>query len=220
MSIKRKKQSLSEELNRFKDIVSYQKSLDLTETNYRFYRDEDNPMVEAPEDEIDPEAENQTDMQDETGEEEGIEDFNIDNSESVEQTVEVDVTDLIKTNKSINDNLKNVDNSLRVIKDLFNKVSSIEDNLNSKMTGILDQIKDLTKQVELVRPPTEEERRKKLAKGSYPFSVTMDDYKSGEYTENQTDLENISMDSIISNYNEFDVRKSFSVPKKNIFDNL
>jgi hypothetical protein len=82
------------------------------------------------------------------------------------------------------------------------------------MEALVQKMDAMAKQVELMRPPTEEERRKALAKDSYPFNVTQDEYLSGSSVKTQTDLETrpdklSMMDSLMANYNEMDIRNSF-----------
>jgi uncharacterized coiled-coil DUF342 family protein len=134
-----------------------------------------------------------------------------------EGDVEVDVTELVNSTKEMaakaDDIVQKIANSSEKIEAIINKVNSVEQNLQ-KMDSLVQQMDALTKQVELMRPPTEEERRKVLAKDSYPFSVTQDEYMSGNSTKTQTDLEKrpdkmSMMDSLMNNYNEMDIKNSF-----------
>jgi hypothetical protein len=129
----------------------------------------------------------------------------------------VDVTELVNSTKEMaakaDDIVQKIANSSQKIEDIINKVNSVEQGLQ-KMDSLVQQMDALTKQVELMRPPTEEERRKVLAKDSYPFSVTQDEYMSGNAPKTQTDLENrpdklSMMDNLMNNYNEADIKNSF-----------
>jgi hypothetical protein len=224
---------LSEEIKRFNKIMSYQDRLSEGH-HYKFY--------EAEEDEIAPEEAPVDAGVDTTGGEEapvdtGGEDMGVDmtGTEEVPATddagvdttgevapeaegdVEVDVTELVNSTKEMaakaDDIVQKIANSSEKIEAIINKVNSVEQNLQ-KMDSLVQQMDALTKQVELMRPPTEEERRKVLAKGSYPFSVTQDEYMSGDSTKTQTDLEKrpdkmSMMDSLMNNYNEMDIKNSF-----------
>jgi hypothetical protein len=93
------------------------------------------------------------------------------------------------------------------------------------MDSLIGKMEALAKQVELMRPPTEEERRKALANDSYPFSVTLDQYNSGvNNVKTQTDLEQKSkmsmLDNIMSDYSDSTVKDSFVVQQDNPFNNL
>jgi hypothetical protein len=224
---------LSEEIKRFNKIMSYQDRLSEGH-HYKFY--------EAEEDEVAPEETPVDAGVDTTGGEEapvdtGGEDMGADmtGTEEVPATddagvdttgevapeaegdVEVDVTELVNSTKEMaakaDDIVQKIANSSEKIEAIINKVNSVEQNLQ-KMDSLVQQMDALTKQVELMRPPTEEERRKVLAKDSYPFSVTQDEYMSGNSTKTQTDLEKrpdkmSMMDSLMNNYNEMDIKNSF-----------
>jgi len=197
---------LSEEIKRFNNIMSYQDRL-YEGHHYKFYEAEEEvaPVDAAPEEapvdagldttgEVAPEVE-----------------------AAPEGDVEVDVTELVNSTKEMaakaDDIVQKIANSSQKIEDIINKVNSVEQGLQ-KMDSLVQQMDALTKQVELMRPPTEEERRKVLAKDSYPFSVTQDEYMSGNAPKTQTDLENrpdklSMMDNLMNNYNEADIKNSF-----------
>jgi hypothetical protein len=224
---------LSEEIKRFNKIMSYQDRLSEGH-HYKFYEAEEDEIApeEAPVDagvdttggEEAPVDTGGEDMgADMTGTEEvpATDDAGVDTTGEVapeaEGDVEVDVTELVNSTKEMaakaDDIVQKIANSSEKIEAIINKVNSVEQNLQ-KMDSLVQQMDALTKQVELMRPPTEEERRKVLAKGSYPFSVTQDEYMSGDSTKTQTDLEKrpdkmSMMDSLMNNYNEMDIKNSF-----------
>jgi hypothetical protein len=230
---------LSEEIKRFNKIMSYQDRLSEGH-HYKFYEAEEDEIApeEAPVDagvdttggeEAAPvdagvDTTGGEDMgADMTGTEEvpATDDAGVDTTGEVapeaEGDVEVDVTELVNSTKEMaakaDDIVQKIANSSEKIEAIINKVNSVEQNLQ-KMDSLVQQMDALTKQVELMRPPTEEERRKVLAKGSYPFSVTQDEYMSGDSTKTQTDLEKrpdkmSMMDSLMNNYNEMDIKNSF-----------
>lgn len=206
---------LSEEINRFNKIMSYQDRLSEGH-HYKFY--------EAEEDEIAPEE-----APIEAAPEEAPADAGIDTTGDVapeggevapeggEGDVEVDVTELVNSTKDMaakaDDIVQKIASSSEKIEAIINKVNSVEQNLQ-KMDSLVQQMDALTKQVELMRPPTEEERRKVLAKDSYPFNVTQDEYMAGSGVKTQTDLEKrpdkmSMMDNLMNNYNETDIKNSF-----------
>jgi hypothetical protein len=224
---------LSEEIKRFNKIMSYQDRLSEGH-HYKFYEAEEDEIApeEAPVDagvdttggEEAPVDTGGEDMgADMTGTEEvpATDDAGVDTTGEVapeaEGDVEVDVTELVNSTKEMaakaDDIVQKIANSSEKIEAIINKVNSVEQNLQ-KMDSLVQQMDALTKQVELMRPPTEEERRKVLAKDSYPFSVTQDEYMSGNSTKTQTDLEKrpdkmSMMDSLMNNYNEMDIKNSF-----------
>jgi hypothetical protein len=142
-------------------------------------------------------------------------------------TTEVDVTELVTgTNElkmKVEDVLTKVGQSTQQFSNLMSKVDAIQSNL-TKMDSLVNKMQDLAKQVELMRPPTETERRKAVAKDSYPFSVTMDDYSNGVGDKTQTDMEKnprMSMlNTIMSDYNDSKVKDSFYSPQDNPFKNM
>ncbi len=142
-------------------------------------------------------------------------------------TTEVDVTELVNgTNElkmKVQDVLSKVDQSTQQFNNLMSRVDAIQNNV-TKMDSLINKMQDLAKQVELMRPPTETERRKSVAKDSYPFSVTLDDYSKGQGEKTQTDMENdpkmSMMKTIMSNYNDGEVKDSFYSPQDNPFKNM
>jgi len=144
-----------------------------------------------------------------------------------DDTTEVDVTELVNgTNElkmKVQDVLSKVDQSTQQFNNLMSRVDAIQNNV-TKMDSLINKMQDLTKQVELMRPPTEMERRQSLAKDSYPFSVTLDDYSKGQGEKTQTDMEKKSkmsmMKTIMSDYNDSQVKDSFYSPQDNPFKNI
>ena len=228
---------LSEEIKRFNNIMSYQDRL-YEGHHYKFYEAEEETAPEevAPEeapvdagvDTTGDEAPMDPGM-DAAAPEEAPVDAGLDTTgeapaEAPEEApaapegdVEVDVTELVNSTKEMaakaDDIVQKIANSSEKIEAIINKVNSVEQNLQ-KMDSLVQQMNALAKQVELMRPPTEEERRKVLAKDSYPFSVTQDEYMSGNAPKTQTDLENrpdklSMMDNLMNNYNEADIKNSF-----------
>lgn len=205
---------LSEEIKRFNKIMSYQDRLDETGHHYKFY--------EAEGDEVAPEPDTVDAGVDTTGEETPV-DTGVDTTGEVapevepEGDVEVDVTELVNSTKEMSskadDIVQKMANSSEKFEAMLNKINGVEQSLQ-KMDSLVQQMDALTKQVEMMRPPTEEERRKVLAKDSYPFNITQDEYMAGTAVKNQTELEKrpdkmSMMDNLMNNYNEMDIRDSF-----------
>lgn len=214
------KKLLENEVKRFNTIIAYQDKLTLDEGSYRFYNEADEVVPEEPMEE--PTEEPMDDQSMEEPMEEPAEEPTEEPMELMgdEEVTEVDVTDLVNSTNEINSKMEMLTTNLSKIEDIMSKVNAIETNL-SKMDNMINQLQSLSKQVELMRPPTEEERRKALAKDSYPFNVTIDDYNKGASTKTQTDLENSSkmsiMDTLMSDYNDMDIKKTFRAPSENAF---
>lgn len=218
---------LQEELNKFKKILNYN---NINEASYKFYNeaeemepeDNSNQNLEPQDQSIDEPVQEPVD---EPAPQPGQDQSNNSNAnppqpgdmdqsaaidpnmgvveEPADDTTEIDVTEII--NK-----LQDSSSKIDVVID---KVREIEIGLG-KMDGIIHQIGELGRQVELMRPPTEDERRKALADKSYPYNVTTDEMINGTGTKNQTDLEKRKdkmsmMDNLMANYNKDEVKRSF-----------
>ena len=140
---------------------------------------------------------------------------------------EVDVTELVNNSNELkmkmSDMVTKVDQSAQYFSNMMNKVNSIEGSL-TRMDSLISKMEELSRQVELMRPPTEAERQKALAKDSYPYSVTLDDYQKGSGAKTQTDLEKdpkmSMMKTIMSDYNDSGIKDSFNVPQENPLKNF
>lgn len=126
--------------------------------------------------------------------------------------VEVDVTTLVQDTQKITQQTERALNRLQMV---YDRLGDVDTKL-SKMDAIIAQMGQLEKQVELMRPPTEAERRRALADKSYPYSVTDSDYLEGVGYKNQTAMEKkpnkmSMMDNLMSNYDPSEVKKSFHI---------
>lgn len=206
-------------VKRINDIFNYANSLSVNESSYRFYNEAEDDQANLVEPTLDEPEEPLNNELPDDNQEPMPNDLDIDDIQNDEETIEVDITDLVNDTKDIK--LKTVDAVSKVgeinqkLENIFNKVGSLEQNIQ-KMDKMINQLDALTQQVELMRPPTEEERRKALAKDSYPFSVTIDQYQSGAGTKTQTDLEaresKLSMlNSLMSDYDEMTIKNSFNL---------
>ncbi len=220
---------LESEIRRFNTIIAYQDKMALNEVSYRFYNEADEMAPDEDPEIQEPEVDGTEDEMMDTPVDEpaidGTEDDMMDTPEpqatdSDEGVTEIDVTELVNNTNDIKGKLEGIGSGLEKINDIVNKINKIETNL-VKMDNVIDQLNSLARQVELMRPPTEEERRKALAKDSYPFNVTVDDYNKGVGPKNQTELENSSkmsmFDTLMKDYNETDVKRSFNIPTNNPF---
>ena len=223
---------LENEIKRFKTITAYQDKLTLDEGSYKFYNEADEPgtddttIDDAPpvDAAVDGTETPVTDVA--TDGTEGTDDLTdpaTDGTEAStgdEEVTEVDVTDLVNDTNEIKGKISSIENNLTKMDSLMGKLDTIENNLG-KMDMLIGKMEAMAKQVELMRPPTEEERRKALTKDSYPYSVTIDQYNNNQGVKTQTDLENSPkmnmLDTIMNDYNDGVVKDSFAPPAQNPF---
>jgi hypothetical protein len=221
---------LENEIKRFNTIIAYQDKMSLNEGSYRFYNEADEPGAEeAPVDDAPPvdAAVDGTEAPATDGTENpnmGTEAPATDGTETPdmgtdEDVTEVDVTDLVNDTNEIKGKISSIEGNLTKMDSIMSKVDNLTNNI-SKMDTLIGKMEMLAKQVELMRPPTEAERRQALAKDSYPFNVSIDQYNNGEGVRTQTDLENqpnkMSMlDNLIADYNDSVVKDSFYAPQDN-----
>lgn len=129
------------------------------------------------------------------------------------QDQEIDVTELVNGNQEVSNKVDNVimklDQSTQNINNLVGSLSGLE----GKLTSMQSALNNLSLQVNLMRPPTEDERREAMKQVAYPFNQSVTDYEGGAGPKTQTDMENasnkLSMQNILATYNKSDVKNSF-----------
>ena len=140
---------------------------------------------------------------------------------------EVDITDLINNSNEIKLSVQNVLDNVQANTQQFgalaNRVNTIESGL-SKMDAVIGKLGELAKQVALMRPPTEAERREAVAKESYPYNISIEDYQKGKGAKNQTQLEEdpkmSMMKNIMQGYNDSKIKDSFYSPQEDPLNNF
>ena len=136
-----------------------------------------------------------------------VEDEFADESMGGEETVEVDVTDIVDKTEATK---SSVDGLSTKMDDLLGKLSELESQVGG-MDQVIGKIDELEKEIEK-RNPTPVERLEMRSMDSFPYSVKLTDFwadKEGydasepetEYTLNQSDVDN---------YDEKEIRKSFN----------
>jgi TolA-binding protein len=221
---------LESEINRFNAIIAYQDKMAIDEVSYRFYNEAEEvapteePIDAAPVDAaVDATAEVPAEEPMATEPTDVATDAPVEEPAPAEDVTEVDVTELVNSTNDIKSKIEGLAGGIEKINDIMGKVSEIETNL-TKMDDLIGKMESLAKQVELMRPPTEEERRKALTQDSYPFNISIDDYNKGTGAKTQTDLENSSkmsmFDTIMNDYSDIEVKKSFNIPTENPFNRL
>ena len=224
------KEALLKELNRFKEIGRNSENLDeqsmvgigtgsgfvqsqgATNTLNKFIKrqevgEQEVPEVAPDEEEVvlDPDAE--------TEELEGGEDdMGMDEPES--DSTELDITDLVKKEDEISDELegqkdilsKNTDS----LNDLMTKLGDLETHLGS-MDDMMTKISSLEDKIEEYRPRTPEEKTELRKYDSGPFSNTLSDFFTDkeEVFDKTGKKQYILKQEDIENYNEIDIQKSF-----------
>ena len=128
-----------------------------------------------------------------------------------EDTVEVDVTDIVdKTEETKN----SVDGVSTKIDDLLSKLSELESQV-SGMDNVINKIDDLEKEIER-RNPTPVERLEMRSMDSFPYSVKLTDYwkdKEG-YDATEEEEEFTLTQSDVDNFDEKEIRASFGSEKE------
>jgi len=128
-----------------------------------------------------------------------------------EDTVEVDVTDIVdKTEETKN----SVDGVSTKMDDLLAKLSELESQV-SGMDNVINKIDDLEKEIER-RNPTPVERLEMRSMDSFPYSVKLTDYwkdKEG-YDETEEEEEFTLTQSDVDNFDEKEIRASFGSEKE------
>jgi hypothetical protein len=128
-----------------------------------------------------------------------------------EDTVEVDVTDIVdKTEETKN----SVDGVSTKMDDLLSKLSELESQV-SGMDNVINKIDDLEKEIER-RNPTPVERLEMRSMDSFPYSVKLTDYwkdKEG-YDATEEEEEFTLTQSDVDNFDEKEIRSSFGSEKE------
>jgi hypothetical protein len=130
-----------------------------------------------------------------------------------EGEVEIDITDLVKNTDEIH---KTAIQSNEKIEDLLTKYDELMGRIET-MDKISNKIDSLEKELE-TRVPTPKEKMEMVSLKGYPYTVKLSDFwdsKSDRYDVGGTDDTEqeykLTQDEIDSDYNETDIKQSFSV---------
>lgn len=135
----------------------------------------------------------------------------------VEDTQEIDVTELVDTNKDIQNRINSLEQMQQNSSQIIQKINGSIDQLNASYTTLSSQLQKIDAiqlSLKKMEPPTEDERREAMAQTSYPFKTTLPSYDQTR-KETQTDLENnsgkriLTKQDIMRDYNEMDISRSF-----------
>ena len=123
-----------------------------------------------------------------------------------EETVEVDVTDIVDKTEETK---ASVDDMGQKMDDLLSKLGDLESQVTD-MDGVINKIDDLEKEIER-RNPTPVVRLEMRSMDSFPYSVKLTDYwkdKEG-YDTSEPEDEYTLTQSDIENFDEKEIRASF-----------
>lgn len=137
-----------------------------------------------------------------------------DMGEPNEDEVEIDVTELVKGTEEAKETTNMVNQRME---DLMGQFDDLENKLSNITNTMTDKVEDLENEVEK-RMPTPEEKIEMRSLDSYPYNLKLTDYwsdKEGQYDvmdgeEGEPDEYVLTKDDIDSEYNEGDVKDSFS----------
>lgn len=121
-----------------------------------------------------------------------------------ESTKEVDVTDLVKSNKNFSDKQDDY------FKALFDQIQGLENKL-SEMDNIVNKINSLEAKVEKYRVKSPEEKMELRTLDSGPFNQKLTDFfedKQDEFEKSGKDQYVITTDEV-ENYQPAEIKKSF-----------
>jgi len=128
-----------------------------------------------------------------------------------EDTVEVDVTDIVDKTEETKTSVDGVSTKMD---DLLSKLSELESQV-SGMDNVINKIDDLEKEIER-RNPTPVERLEMRSMDSFPYSVKLTDYwkdKEG-YDTTEEEEEFTLTQSDVDNFDEKEIRSSFGSEKE------
>ena len=127
--------------------------------------------------------------------------------EGGEGTEELDVTELVTTQKDISDKQD------EYMESMFSKLEDLTSKL-SQMDNILQKIDNLEQKVEKYRQKSPEEKLQLRSLDSYPFNQKLTDFfmdKQGEFEQTGKEEYILTSDEV-ENYSDGDIKKSFDKP--------
>lgn len=132
-----------------------------------------------------------------------------------EETVEVDVTDIVDKTEETK---SSVDDMVQKMDDLLSKLGDLESQVTD-MDGVINKIDDLEKEIER-RNPTPVERLEMRSMDSFPYSVKLTDYwkdKEG-YDTSEPEDEYTLTQSDVDNFEDNEIRDSFQADDEEEID--
>ena len=141
-------------------------------------------------------------------------------NDSMEDTEEIDITDLVNMTKNIKNDLENnkTDNSNVITKmdDVFTKLTDLEGKL-AQMDNVMAKIDQLGSRIEEIKPKTEVEKLEMRSLDSYPFNEKPQEFfahKQGEMKASGKNEYVLTKDEVV-NYPADQIKGSFSPEEEN-----
>ena len=127
-----------------------------------------------------------------------------------EDTVEVDVTDIVDKTEETKTSVEGISTKMD---DLMSKLSELESQV-SGMDNVINKIDELEKEIER-RNPTPVERLEMRSMDSFPYSIKLTDFwKDREGYETKEEEEEFTLtQSDVDNFDEKEIRSSFGYDK-------
>jgi hypothetical protein len=133
--------------------------------------------------------------------------------EPLDNTEEIDITDLVNMTKSIKRDLENNNSNQLDMEPIFSKLNDLEVQIQ-QMDSIVGKIDQLYSKIDEIKPKTPEERLEMRSLDSYPFNINPNEF----FTEKQKEMketgknEYILRKSEIDSYTPSNIKNSFSEP--------
>jgi hypothetical protein len=132
---------------------------------------------------------------------------NVESEDTMGDTEELDITDLVTTQNKISDKQD------EYMESMFEKLSDLESKL-SQMDQIFSKINDIEAKVEKYREKSPEEKLQLRSLDSYPYNQKLTDFfadKEEEMVQTGKNEYVLTSDEV-ENYSDADIRKSFDKP--------
>jgi hypothetical protein len=217
-----KKKLISEDLKRYKQLLEYTFYVSEDEPedvngnlllDDEFLTEQEPEETETPEettdvDSLEPSEPEETTEVDplEPSEPEIEDEFAVEDVTSSEETVEVDVTDLVdKTDET----KTTVDSVSTKMDELLNKLTELESQVGG-MDQVINKIDELEKEIEK-RNPTPIEKLEMRSMSSFPYSVKLTDFWQDRegYDTSEPEEEFTLTQSDVENFDEKEIKASF-----------
>lgn len=149
----------------------------------------------------------ETDPFADAGEGAEVEDEFASNDMGGEETVEVDVTDIVDKTEETKTSVDGINTKMD---ELLGKLSDLESQVGG-MDQVIGKIDDLEKEIEK-RNPTPVERLEMRSMDSFPYSVSLTDFWSDKegYEATEEETEYTLTQSDVDNYDKKEIRDSFT----------
>lgn len=206
MSIENK---ILKEINRYRNISKYISEQELgdepgnEETDVTDTETGGEDVVDEIPEPIDVESDPDVEIVDDEGETQDV----VTDEGDVSGTEELDVTELVNTQKNISDKQD------EYMDTMFQKLDSLTSKLED-MDKIIEKINDLEQKVEKYRPKSSTEKLQLRSLDSYPYNQKLTDFFQDKENEMEASGKNeyILTSDEVENFSQSDIAKSFDKP--------